>query len=356
MREKSDAWHKDWIVGVRVWVERAGRAILGKGRLELLEGIDRWHSISEAARQMDMSYRHAWLLVQSINRGAGRSLVVTASGGAFGGGARLTPLGRSAISVFREVQEQLHQTAASLLPRLVRAPSQASVHVAAAVSLEEVLNQLLTDYALRQPTTPVRAVFGASDELADHLLAGSPADVFLTADSRQLKRLLSARLLKRGSVTVLADNSLAAIGQADSALMVRKPRDLANNNVGLIALAKPPSPLGAYSRGYLEQVGLYESLLPRTIQLENSRAVVTAVRAGQASVGLVYGSDGFAAAGCRVLFRVRQNPAPVRYMAAILKRTQEAAQARNLLSFLTSKAAAGRFRRCGFIPLARRRA
>ena len=51
-----------WTVRLRVWVERDGRAVLGPGRLELLEGIDRHHSISAAARAMGMSYRHAWLL------------------------------------------------------------------------------------------------------------------------------------------------------------------------------------------------------------------------------------------------------------------------------------------------------
>ena len=67
------SWGSDWTVGFRVWVERAGRAILGKGRLELLEAIDRWHSISAAARQIGMSYRRAWLLVQSVNEAAGEA-------------------------------------------------------------------------------------------------------------------------------------------------------------------------------------------------------------------------------------------------------------------------------------------
>jgi molybdate transport system regulatory protein len=51
-------------------VERAGQAVLGPGRLKLLESINRCHSISAAARQMGMSYRHAWVLVQAINRAA----------------------------------------------------------------------------------------------------------------------------------------------------------------------------------------------------------------------------------------------------------------------------------------------
>src|SRR5947209_18948798 len=128
------SWGQDWTVGVRVRVERAGRAVLGQGRIELLEAIDRWHSISEAARQLHLSYRHAWLLVQSTIEAAGQPLVTAATGGSHGGGPRLTPLGRRAVSIFRELQGQLDSTAGALLPRLVGPAQTATVHVAAAVS------------------------------------------------------------------------------------------------------------------------------------------------------------------------------------------------------------------------------
>src|SRR5262245_51311434 len=103
------SWGEDWGIAVRVWVERAGQSILGPGRLELLDGIDRHHSISAAARQLGMSYRRAWELVQSINEAAGEPLVTATTGGVQGGGAQLTPLGRWAIGVFREAQAHLQQ-------------------------------------------------------------------------------------------------------------------------------------------------------------------------------------------------------------------------------------------------------
>src|SRR5262245_3374506 len=132
----DDPWGRDWSVGLRVWAERRGRAVLGPGRLELLEAIDRCCSISAAARQLGMSYRRAWLLVQSVNDAAGEELVSAATGGAHGGGARLTPPGRRAIAVFRRLQDELRRSAAALLPRLVRPADPAVVHLAAAVSLE----------------------------------------------------------------------------------------------------------------------------------------------------------------------------------------------------------------------------
>ncbi len=350
MPHDKETWSSDWTVGVRVWAERRGRAILGKGRLQLLEGIDRWRSISGAARQMGMSYRRAWLLVQSINEAAGEPLVEAATGGKHGGGARLTPRGLHAVTVFRALQQQVHQTAASLLPRLVQCASATSIHVAAAVSLEEVLGQLLADYALEKPAVRIRAIFGASDELAEHLVAGAPADLFLTADEQELDRLEPTGLLDAGSRKVLAENCLAAIGPADRSLVVRKPMDLLKPVVARIALAEPACPLGRYTRAFLHRLHLDDALLPRAVHVDNSRSVVAAVHAGQVDAGLVYGSDAVAASGCRILFHGRRPPAPIRYVGAVIRRGQQQKQARALLDFLTSPAAARRFRQCGFLP------
>lgn len=341
----------DWTVGVRVWIERGGRALLGKGRLELLEGIDRWHSISAAARRLNVSYRQAWLLVRSVNEAAGEPLVVAATGGSQGGGARLTPLGRWAVTVFRDLQERLEQTASSLLPQVLESKDLESVHVAAAVSLEEVLGQLLADFAARRPDVPVRVIFGASDELANHLLAGAAADLFLTADTGQLDRLEAAQLLRPGPRPIFAENSLAAIGRSEGLIPVRKPADLARADVRRIALAGPSSPLGRYTRVYLKNLSLYQVLLPRAIQVDNSRAVLSAVRAGQADVGLVYGSDAVNAPGCQRLFQVRRAPSAIQYAAAVLARGRQPERAKTLLDFLLARPAASRFRRCGFFPV-----
>src|SRR5262249_46631030 len=178
MINENPTWKPQWTVGVRVWVESAGKALLGKGRLELLEEIERWRSISAAARQMNMSYRRAWLLVQSMNEAAGEPLVEAVTGGKEGGGVRLTPRGRLAMTVFRSFQKKIYDRGVPVLPRLGQPPPGGGILVGAAVSLEEVLGQLRADYTLVQPTVRVRAVFGGSDELAEHILAGVPADLF----------------------------------------------------------------------------------------------------------------------------------------------------------------------------------
>lgn len=90
-----------------VWIARGERAFLGHGRVELLEKIKEHGSITLAAKSMEMSYKHAWDLVDSINNQAGEALVEKVTGGKGGGGAKLTEAGEGAIRLYREFNEDL---------------------------------------------------------------------------------------------------------------------------------------------------------------------------------------------------------------------------------------------------------
>jgi molybdate transport system regulatory protein len=93
----------------RLWLEGAEGTYLGFGRMVLLERIDEFGSISKAARSMEMSYKHGWDLVASMNRQAPAPLVQTASGGKGGGGTKLTEAGRRAIDLFRTSHQRLQE-------------------------------------------------------------------------------------------------------------------------------------------------------------------------------------------------------------------------------------------------------
>lgn len=90
----------------RIWVEGKNGTFLGYGRVVLLERIRQYGSISEAAKSMNMSYRHAWELVESMNTQAKKPIVETATGGKGGGGARLTETGELAIAAFWSFYER----------------------------------------------------------------------------------------------------------------------------------------------------------------------------------------------------------------------------------------------------------
>src|SRR2546428_13465479 len=70
---------------------------IGPGRADLLGAIARTGSISAAAREMKMSYRRAWLLVEAMNSAFRRPLVETLTGGEGGGGARAPKLGGESL-------------------------------------------------------------------------------------------------------------------------------------------------------------------------------------------------------------------------------------------------------------------
>lgn len=96
-----------------------GRRI-GPGKVKLLELIHERGSISAAARDMGMSYRRAWLLVEESNQLFATPLVESAAGGAGGGGAKLTELGRAVIVAYHGIETDI---AALLTKRLSAIPN-----------------------------------------------------------------------------------------------------------------------------------------------------------------------------------------------------------------------------------------
>jgi len=84
----------------RLWIEGPEGTFLGYGRVVLLERIREHGSISAAARSMEMSYRHAWELVDSMNQQSRKPVVTKSTGGRGGGGAIITVAGEQAIETF----------------------------------------------------------------------------------------------------------------------------------------------------------------------------------------------------------------------------------------------------------------
>jgi molybdate transport system regulatory protein len=80
---------------------------IGPGKIALLEAIQDTGSISAAARRLGMSYRRAWLLIEETNKALRKPAVAKATGGAQGGGAAVTPVGRQIITLYREIERSI---------------------------------------------------------------------------------------------------------------------------------------------------------------------------------------------------------------------------------------------------------
>jgi molybdate transport system regulatory protein len=77
---------------------------IGPGKIKLMELISKHGSISAAGKEMGMSYRRAWMLVDEINQIFKQPLVEKQMGGSGGGGARLTMLGRDVVGRYRAIE------------------------------------------------------------------------------------------------------------------------------------------------------------------------------------------------------------------------------------------------------------
>lgn len=91
---------------------------LGPGKIDLLEKVVELGSISAAGREMGMSYRRAWQLIDAMNQMFAEPVVTTQSGGKSGGGACVTPFGLELIADYREMEARFMEAVGDKLTKL----------------------------------------------------------------------------------------------------------------------------------------------------------------------------------------------------------------------------------------------
>jgi molybdate transport system regulatory protein len=107
--------------GLHVRVELGPFGAIGPGKIRLLELIEHNGSIATAGRAMAMSYRRAWLLIESLNQAFEQPLVTTQRGGRSGSGAVLTPFGATVVRHYRAIETDATRAASKHLKVLARA-------------------------------------------------------------------------------------------------------------------------------------------------------------------------------------------------------------------------------------------
>jgi molybdate transport system regulatory protein len=96
---------------IRFRIDFGEHSNIGPGKVALLEGIKAHGSLSEAARSMGISYRRAWLLIDSVNKSFKIPATVNSAGGRGGGGAQVTAFGNLLIERYRGMERKLNVVA-----------------------------------------------------------------------------------------------------------------------------------------------------------------------------------------------------------------------------------------------------
>lgn len=98
----------DFAVRSKVWIiDASGQVVFGRGRLRILEAVQRLGSIHAAAAELRMSYRAVWGRIKATEERLGRPLLVRQTGGAAGGGSRLTPFAEALIERFLRLHREV---------------------------------------------------------------------------------------------------------------------------------------------------------------------------------------------------------------------------------------------------------
>jgi molybdate transport system regulatory protein len=96
-------------IKINYWIDKKNKSFLGKGRIRLLKFIDKYGSISKAAKEMKMSYKAAWDAIDIINSLSKKEVVEKQSGGKGGGGTYLTDYGKKLIKNFENLQKEINE-------------------------------------------------------------------------------------------------------------------------------------------------------------------------------------------------------------------------------------------------------
>jgi molybdate transport system substrate-binding protein len=202
------------------------------------------------------------------------------------------------------------------------AASADEVVVFAASSLKGPLDAIATAF---QAETGHQVVisYGGSNALANQIIEGAPADIFLSAAPNWMDKVQEAGLLDPGSRQDLVGNDLVLVAHGSGAA----PVDLAPglDLVGLLGDGKlsmadvQSVPAGQYGKASLEHFGMWEAVQPHVIQSENVRSALGFVALGEAPLGIVYSSDALAEPGVSVVARFPDASHPsILYPAALI--------------------------------------
>lgn len=210
--------------------------------------------------------------------------------------------------------------------------------VSAAASLTDALKEAQSTFEAAHTGVKIRFNFGSSGALQQQIEQGAPVDLFISAATEPMERLVSKGLVHQNSVKTLASNKVVLIRSQSHEAVVHGWADLNKGAVQRIALGNPQHvPAGQYGKEVMEHLSLWGAVQNRLVLAEDVRQVLQFVGSGEVQAGIVYATD---VATAKNVALVAEAPPgshpPVVYPVAVLKESRNASQARLLADFLLS--------------------
>jgi molybdate transport system substrate-binding protein len=228
------------------------------------------------------------------------------------------------------------------------APKQVTtLTVLAAASLTEPFQEIGARFEDENPGVTVVFNFAGSQQLAQQLAEGAPADVFASANRKYMNETVANGRVAEGDTQIFATNQLVVITSLENTAEIQSLADLARANVKLV-LAAEAVPVGKYSLEFLEKATqdagfpdtFKQDVLANVVSYEdNVKSVLTKVLLGEADAGIVYTSDISGDASGKVL----QIPIPsqlnilAEYPIAVVSDSSNISTAQAFVNFVASQ-------------------
>ena len=224
------------------------------------------------------------------------------------------------------------------------------LHVSAAASLTNVMNELAELYAKDNPNVKIIFNFGSSGALKQAIENGGAADLFYSAAQKQMNALEEAGELAEGTRRDLLRNDVVLIVPVDSTKDIMSYEDAATDKVEKIALGEPKGvPVGQYSEEIFANLNILDAVKAKAVYGSDVRQVLAWTETGEVDCGVVYATDAAISDKVKVICAAPEGThKPVIYPAAAIKSSKNLDAAKKFLDFTASDAAKKVFGKYGF--------
>lgn len=231
-----------------------------------------------------------------------------------------------------------------------------TLNVFAAASLTDAFMEIGKNFETANPGVTVTFNFAASQALGAQIEEGAPADIFASANQKEMDALITNTFIAPDAPRIFLSNKLVVIVPADNPAELKELEDLARPGLKLV-LAAEEVPVGKYARQVLDQMNgpfgtdFKDNVLVNVVSNEdNVKQVVAKVQLGEADAGIVYTSDAVGAPDLKTIEIPAELNVIANYPIAPLTASSEADLAAAFIDYVLSPDGQAVLQKWGFAP------
>ncbi len=222
--------------------------------------------------------------------------------------------------------------------------------ILAAASLTDVCNEIKEKYEAEHENVTLNFSYGGSGALQTQIEEGAPADVFISAATKQMNALDEQGVMDTASIVQLLENKVVLVVPAGSTADISSFEDVATDKVTMVGLGEPGSvPVGQYSEEIFTTLGVLDTVKDKANYGSDVRTVLSWVETSAVDCGIVYATDAYTTELVKIVAEAPQGSCKqVIYPAGIVKSSENAEAAAEFMAYLQKEEIRVLFENYGF--------